>query len=250
MIFSTRWHTEKEYKPISIFKDCELIKDDQMIIEQCRAVLGKINSVSVLNLFRLDSPERLIEIATILAKVDPNYDFTLDPDLLEDGFLEIEIQHFISSELDGISDDIIKELAPYCIRSTDDIGYALREEKIKSGEDEIIYRAIGAMHLPKGEGKYGKRWASFLVNRFTFGDSESEETYLCLHGGSDYLNENHCQMIASDLNEAEGRKIFVFSYHHDEDIYDVAKILLMKDESLSTIWDQLKSIKDGKVSNI
>lgn len=250
MIFSTRWHVLPDYKPHSIFKNCELIKDDQMIIEQCRAVLGKIDSVPVLNIFRLDSPEQLIEIATILAKVDTTYDFTLDPDLLEDGFLQIEIQIFISEKLDKISDDIIKELVPYCIRSIDDIRYALREEKIKSGEDEIIYRAIGTMHLPKGEGRYGKRWASFLVNRFTFGDSESEETYLCLHGGSDYLNEDHVQKIAADLNKAEDRKISVLSYHHDVDIYDVAKILLMKDENLSTIWDQLKSIKDGKVSNI
>lgn len=245
MIFSTRYLNDSEG---FIFHKSPFVEDKETVIWKCREEIkeNKENFEKVLKKrYLLQNPEMMIEIAKILQKVDPEYDFTLDQDLFDDGYLTTDICDFINENANSLSDEIVTELAPY-IFSKNSFGYVQWEEA--DTDNETTFKAIGIMHLPKGTitTKYHKAWASYLIEHFAKDASgKDDEIYLCLHSGTDYKGEAKDYVAKVKDEFSLPQNVSVFLFHHEPDIYNVAKIMHQKDAKLSTIWEQLTKLKDN-----
>lgn len=245
MIFSTRYLNGFEG---SIFYKSPWVEDNNIVIWKCREELGhhKDDLEALMEKQHLlQNPEMMIEVAKILQKVDPEYDFTLDPDIFDEGYLTIDICDFISEKADSLSDEILAELAPYFL-STNSFGFVHREET--DADNDVMFKAIGIMHLPKGttEAKVHEAWASYLIEHFAKDASgKDDEIYLCLHSGTDYKGEAKDYVAKVKDEFSLPQNVSVFLFHHEPEIYNVAKIMHQKDAKLSTIWEQLTKLKDN-----
>lgn len=242
MIFSTRYINESHISE-SIFAGGSHQTDSTILGEMVRTKLRLINRHNVLSVFyRLKpSPEKLVEIANILLKEDSSSKFATIPAV--NLVLPIQIAGFIEKNIDSLSTECLTSLAlytlpPYCL------DYWLREEEKTEENNKVIYRAIGIMHLPKGKTEYGRDWANILTKSFQYGHAESEEIFLCLHAGTDWAGDASDRLVgfSRDLSDRFSKKISVFLFHHDPQIYPIAEKLLSKDESLQNIWNEISKI--------
>lgn len=241
MIFSTRYLNEETTQ--SIFYKQPLREDKKIVLWKCRRELCKIDSLNVFDVFNItENPMELADIAEILLKYYPDYaplneDFKLIASNLT--ILSTKVIDCIQNFIDVMQDECIENLAPYILPESS-FGYILKEEVYKENEDNVIYRAIGIMHLPEGHRDEGKEWAKFLVEQYSFGTIDDEEIILCLHTGTDWEKEDNGEqkIFAKKLSESLSKNIIIQLYHHQEQSYTVAKQLL-HGENLRDVWTQI-----------
>ena len=238
MIFSTRWLEEKEG---SIFQGAPISIEQHIINEKCCIILKYINPDNVLETFHaVDDPQKLSEIVEILQKEDSDYEFDSIEDL---GYLKIQISDFFQDH--HLTEGCITSLSQHML-DKENGGYFQKEYVSTEGDEKIIYRAIGIGHLPTAPSDEDKmQWSHILSETFSFGNKEDEEIYLCLHTKTDYIGEGngYNARASQERSKIENKNISVFLFHHDPEIYPVAKAILMKGECLKKVWDKLNKIK-------
>lgn len=241
MIFTTRYLNDDEE---SIFYNLTADEEKSKAVCEKMWLMALNRSIksgrSAAEIFHIqETPEKLIGIAEIFHEEDNDYDFTLDPELLSEGFLDIDICVFLESK--KISVDCVRKIFKYLekegVKFYANYGncYIIEEE----GSDGIVYRAIGIMHLPRGMTSYYNEWASFLTSS-SICDRKDEEIILCLHSGTDYIHEECGYLKAfSDSLSKEKKTISVYAFHHEGDIDPIARELRNKN-SLKDLWKKIK----------
>lgn len=241
MIFSTRYVNDEH----SFFSGAQFKIEKSILKERCLMKLRRMDSVTdVLGFFHISAhPEKLLEIATILQKEDSDYYFSIDLSMLE--FLESEVCDFLQERRDHLSDSTINDLSKF-IQPNAEYGYAYKETRAIEGQSDVLYRAIGTMHLPNLHGMHGMEWAEFLANHFSYGTKDKEQIYLCLHTGTDWDKEDkgYLKDVSENLSSSLSKNVDVFLFHHQPDNYVIAAELLNREAELPNVWKVISSIKD------
>lgn len=246
IIFSTRYPYNGES---SIFDNVPGKTDQHLINEKCRIITKNINEYNVLQTFQMEAyPQGLREIVKILKTEDPKAEFDeMDIEYLKSDIIDFFLDH------PNLTEKCCKSLARYIFRNEnskskkDYSEYYLIKDTVNEEDNKIVYRIVGIMHLPDDQGDEDKQqWVSTLLKTFSFGNNiDEEEIYLCLHTRTDYEGGGNgfCSEASKKYSDSESKNISIFLFHHEPDIYPVAKVLKMTDSKLNQIWDELNKIK-------
>ena len=248
MIFTTRYLNDVKE---SIFYGLPADEEKSKAVCEKKWLMDLDHSIkaecSAVEMFHIQqTPEKLIGIGKILHEEDNDYDFESDPEVLsEEGYeyLDSDICDFLQEK--KISEDCAGKIFKYLVQEGVE-SYANYENcyiKENKGSDGVIYRAIGIKHLPKGMSSCYYEWASFLTS-FSICDRGETEIILCLHSGTDYDSEKwgYIETLSDSLSKKAQKTISVYTFHHDPDIYPIAREICNRENTnnLECLWKKIK----------